>query len=251
MRGVIVGQVEVLLEVMQANALDYHGWLLLMRVLLKRMAMGVGVATLLAAMPHIGYRAQYLYNRQRSLEAVVDAALAPQQQREDGMVIEEEVEEANQVKCGVPVRFMTCDPGHAMRTPYLFKWIFSREEKLHKPLPPVDGRLVITERHGWFVPLNARTRARMVSLDDDRVLQKPYRRRHLLFLRQFKLARLIDERAAAGVVLHYALSEEEDKRLVLLLRDASDASEQGVELVGAGVSSEVYARSIMLVAGLD
>ena len=48
---------------------------------------------------------------------------------------------------------------------------------------------------------------------------------------QFKRANLLQTRYASGVVLHYTLSEERNNLHVCLLNGASDAVENGVELV--------------------
>jgi hypothetical protein len=255
--GADTGQVEALLQVLNgrgpppALTLDFHGWLLLVRILLKRVSVGVGPATVMAALSgehQVEGGAAVFYARQRSLEALARAATSggraggqPQQQPPQSSRIA--------VRCGVPFKPMT---GDAIQSPYLLKWLFSREDKLRRPIPPIEGRLVIlpNPREGeyedplsgggasqvaaarWFVPPSHTMRMAMVPLEEDRVMQIKRRQRHLLLLRDFKRSNLLNAGKATGLVLHYSLSSEEDgKLIVFLLRDVSDAIASGVELL--------------------
>ena len=244
-----------------ARGLDFHGWLLLLRVLLKRIPIGVGPAAVLRVLP-LGtlMGGGSFYARRRTLEELALAIGRPSAAclavRGGGL----------RVECGTPFRPMT---GDALRAPYLMKWIFSREERLRQLIPPIEGRLVIVlarpsaaggggviddnnnnkdddniinniieeqwaeqaPGNHWFVPLNARNRMRMVNLEDERILQQAKtRRRHLLLLRALKRSNLIDEGNAQGLVIHYALSAEGNGLIVCLIRDVTVATESGVEL---------------------
>ena len=208
---------EVLAELMQRGALDATTWPVFLRVLLKRVSMGVGLATVLSALDLPAPMAAYA--RQRSLRAIAQPAPSVE------------------LACGVP--FMPMAAGHSLRAPYLFKWVFSREERLQHPLTPIDGRLVAlfdrapaVAREVWFAPLNANSKMRMVDIEEPRALEKASRRRHLLLLLAFKRARLLAAEHSEGLILHYTLSVEEQGRIVLLLRDATDARDAGVELAG-------------------
>ena len=147
--------------------------------------MGLGLATVLSALSAAmdGARAPAaFYARQRSLRALANYAVAPP--RGDGAASAEPA-----LVCGVPFRPMT---GDALRTPYLLKWIFSKQERLRKPLTPVDGRLVIVPTpppSRWFVPLSSRAPTVMVNLEQDGVLRAASRRRqHMLLLREVRLS---------------------------------------------------------------
>ena len=191
--GMETGQVETLLQLMQGGGLDFGGWVLLARVLLKRVSVGVGLATVLQALPLTA--AAPFYARQRSLRVLATAAVAAADSPSASAA-------AVRLVCGTPFSPMT---GDALQMPYLLKWIFSREERLRHPISPIDGRLVILlrgssknasaaaaptpsrgseEEEQWFVPLNSANRTRMVNLEEDRVLQMVSRRRHLLLLRE-------------------------------------------------------------------
>lgn len=229
-------RVEELLLLMRRTT-DGPSWALFMRVLLRRAV--VGPALVYAA---LWPSASSFYARQRSLAALARAAaeeegplLLPRSSR--GPVA--------RLECGTPFTPMTAA---ALRAPYLLKWIFSREERLRRPITPVDGRLVIllprasaVQKDGlggaavviarWYAPMSGANKMRMVDIDDDRVLAVRSRRRHMLLLRALRRADLIDPLRARGLVLHYTLSVEDGDGLVCLLRAVSNAREAGVELV--------------------
>jgi hypothetical protein len=196
-------------------------WRLLLRVLLRSVSVGVGPHTVLAGLPRL-MAAPALFARQRSLAILAEATSAPHDTQPS-------------LRCGVPFVPMNAD---ALAAPYLMPWIFSREEKLAKPITPFDGRLVIvTDRRGtvpqerWYTPLNNSYKLRMVNIEEDRALTAKSRTRHLLLLRAFKEAKLLT--AADGLMLHYTLSDEENGLVLMLLRAATSALEAGVELSGA------------------
>jgi hypothetical protein len=219
---------EHLLQLLQTRALtDGPSWTLFLRMLLRGVSVGVGRATVFAALPHPAAAA--FYARQRSLSALAHAVATG--------------DERVGVVCGTPFVPMT---GDALRAPYLLPWIFSREEQLRSPIPPIDGRLVIVmdrrsdpPQERWYAPLNSHFKTRMVNIEEERVLDKAYRRRHMLVLRGLKQARLLEGANAEGLVLHYTLSLEEHGLIVCLLRAASDALENGVELAGDGAKEEL------------
>ena len=195
-------------------------WRLLLRVLLRTVSVGVGVQTVLSGLPRL-MAAPALFARQRSLALLAEATAAP-------------TDTQPHLRCGVPFVPMN---GDALAAPYLLPWIFSREEKLAKPITPFDGRLVIlTDRRGtapkqrWYTPLNNTYKLRMVNIEEDRALAVKSRTRHLLLLRAFKEAKLLG--AADGLMLHYTLSDEENGLVLLLLRAVTNALDAGVELSG-------------------
>ena len=210
-------QSALLAEPLRNGRMEDVEWRLLLRVLLRSVSVGVGPQTVLGALPMMAASAFFV--RQRSLKALAEAVASDQQPA---------------LKCGVPFVPMN---GDALAAPYLLPWIFSREEKLAKPITPFDGRMVIiTDRRGtspqtrWYTPLNNSYKLRMVNIEEDRGLSVRGRARHLLLLRAFKEAKLL--LPADGLVIHYTLSDEENGLVVLLLRSVSNALEAGVELSG-------------------
>ena len=125
-------QVQAIAELLQRR-MDFHEWTFLIRLLLRRVPMGVSPSIVLSALPQLSSSAAAFYARQRSLGALARACIAAQTS-----VVQP------RVACGTPFTPMTCD---ALRAPYLLKWIFSREERLlRRPIPPIDGRLLIMRR---------------------------------------------------------------------------------------------------------
>ena len=229
-------RVEELLLLMRRTT-DGPSWALFMRVLLRRAV--VGPALVYAA---LWPSASSFYARQRSLAALARAAAA---EEEGPLLLPRSRGPVARLECGTPFTPMTAA---ALRAPYLLKWIFSREERLRRPITPVDGRLVIllprasaVQKDGlggaaviiarWYAPMSGANKMRMVDIDDDRVLAVRSRRRHMLLLRALRRADLIDPLRARGLVLHYTLSVEDGDGLVCLLRAVSNAREAGVELV--------------------
>ena len=196
-----------------SKAPSFSVCVLVVRLLLRCVTMGVGPATVLGALP--SPHAAWLFERRHDLRS---AALS--QNLQHGVV------------CGVPFVPMTCE---ALQSPYLFKWLFSREEQLMRPLTPIDARLLIDEGGRWYVPLTTRApqSRRLVDLEDPRVLQgvSGPRHKHFELLRLFKRANLIDAANAKGLLIHYTLSIEEEDVAILLIRDTSDAIDAGIELV--------------------
>ena len=218
---------EVFAELLQTGALGATTWLVFLRMLLKRVSMGIGFATVLQGLASPKLPAPMaFYARQRSLRALAEACMLPEGQQARVELV-----------CGTP--FIPMTAGHSLRAPYLFKWVFSREERLQHPITPHDGRLVVIidrtrvpNQEVWFAPLNAAAKMRMVDIDEPRALQKSTRKRHILLLHAFRRARLLAMDRCEGLVLHYTLSAEGHGRIVFLLRDVTDAREGGVELAG-------------------
>ena len=186
-------------KVLKEGRMEDREWRLLLRVLLRTVSVGVGPQTVLMGVPKL-VAAPAFFARRRSLKALADEATSAGEQATPSL------------QCGVPFVPMN---GDALAAPYLLPWIFSREEKLAKPITPFDGRLVIiTDRRGtvpqerWYTPLNNSYKLRMVSVEEDRVLSVKSRTRHMLLLRAFKEAKLLG--VADGLVIHYTLSEEAD-----------------------------------------
>jgi len=229
-RGVLSGLI---------GKMDNQGWILFLRVLLKNVSIGIGPATVLAGLPLPGAGA--LYARQRSLSALADACCSFVEKDhavEGGAATNDKSK--NQIKiavqCGIAFTPQTCE---CMRMPYLLKWIFSREEQLRHPITPIHARLLILlEKGNWYVPLNNSDITRMVNLEEDQALHVKNRKRHLLLLREFKKANMINIENAKGYILHYTLSAESHGLIVFLLRDVSEAFDGGVQIADDIVAME-------------
>jgi hypothetical protein len=229
-------QSQILRADLLANDLPFAAWVLIARMLLRCVTMSVGPATVLAALPNSNGFSNLFFERRHDLKSVAAAAAAASQQAASQQAVSQQG-----VVCGTPFVPMTCD---AMRSPYLLKWLFSREESLNKQLTPIDGRLIIvTSASGverWFVPLSTRApqSSRFLDINIPQMLQtkNKARRQHIEMLRMFKKARFIN--AAVGLIIHYTLAmEEDDKTCIMLLRDTTDAIDDGAELVDASVIS--------------
>jgi hypothetical protein len=223
--GASEGQQSALLadSLMRPGRMEDLEWRLLLRVLLRTVSVGVGPQTVLSGLSMRAGPA--FFARQRSLKGLAEAH---NKNGDDG-------DTQPSLLCGVPFVPMN---GDALAAPYLMPWIFSREEKLAKPITPFDGRLVIfTDRQGtvpkvrWYTPLNNSYKLRMVNVEEDRVLEVKSRTRHILLLRAFKEAKLL-RNAADGLMIHYTLSDEENGLVVMLLRAVTNAMDAGVELSG-------------------
>ena len=203
-------------SVLFKNGASFAVWVVVARMLLRGVTMGVGVATVMGALPRA---AATLYALQHDLKAVAHSSA-------DNIVV---IAAAATIRCGTPFAPMTCD---AMRSPYLLKWIFSREDMLQRPLTPNDGRLLVAEDGRWFVPLSSRPPMNRRLIDLEKENQTKTRQKHFDMLRLFKRSRLIDASNAKGNVIHYTISiEEDDGDVLMLIRDTSDAINDGIELV--------------------
>ena len=149
---------------------------------------------------------------------------------------------------GVPYTHMTCEP---MSSPYLFQWLFSKEELGGTPVAPKNGRLVILSSGKWCVPMNGSKLGRnhFVGLDTELAVHVPHRRRHMEILRQFRRGGMLNEEHARGVVICYLLCSEGRGSYIMLLRSLMDVASAGIEFddpqdsveyVYSGRGSRVY-----------
>ena len=211
--GAETSQVESLFQVLGYN-LSFKEWTLLTRILLKQVSVGVGKATVLSVIPN----GSYSFSRQHDLGLLAEMSTSAMLYGRKSPIV-----------CGIPFIPMACD---SLKSPYLLRWLFSKEELLSKPISPVNGRLIILGDGKWCVPVNASQKSKFVNLANDLILQKPTSKKHFLLLREFQHNGLINGSEIQGMVLHYTLSEEENgNTFVMLLRALSDAKVQNIELV--------------------
>ena len=114
------------------------------------------------------------------------------------------------ILCGVPFTPMTC---HVTSSPYLMKWLFSKEDVVQKYLTPKDGRLIIHSSGDWYVPMKGSSsvmRNRFVNLESPAPVSIKTRKKHMLLLREIKRSKaLMNEKAAHGYIISYMLYLEE------------------------------------------
>ena len=122
--GAETSQVESLFQVLGHN-LSFKEWTLLTRILLKQVSVGVGKATVLSVIPN----GSYSFSRQHDLGLLAEMSTSSTLYGRKLPII-----------CGVPFIPMACD---SLKSPYLLRWLFSKEELLSKPISPVNGRLII------------------------------------------------------------------------------------------------------------
>ena len=127
---------------------------------------------------------------------------------------------------------MTC---HVTSSPYLMKWLFTKEDTVKSYLTPKHGRLVIHSSGSWFVPLKGSTSTMQnsfVDLDSPAVLTgSKARQQHLLILREIKRKELLRAEAAVGYLLSYMLMHKDGGDYVMLLRGS--LSKEVVEFADA------------------
>jgi len=217
--GIDTLQMEVLYEASQH--FSFKEWVLFFRILLKKVSVGVGPKTVLNCMPHL--MAPVLYQRQHDLASLATASV-----KHGSDPSEVWKRQPTPVACGIPIVPMTCE---TLKSPFLFTELFSRENKLRKPISPKDGRLVIAQSR-WYIPMihNAKQKT-YVSIEDPSSLRSKSRKTHVILLREFKKCEFINEAACSGLVLHYTLSTENDNTIVMLIRFASDAAQENIELM--------------------
>ena len=198
-------QSEIVREVIEHGGMSFQEWLVLLRILLKKVSMGVGPETVLGAL-----NAQAFFSKQRDLARLADHVVF------GGQAV---------VTCGVPFCPMTC---HNMRSPYLMQWLFTTT-KGSAVVGAKENHLVISHSGKWYVtitPANAKVR-QFVNLYSDETLKTAYRRRGVLLLREFEKAGMLSSAAGLGIgyVIHYRLTTSHDETQLLLLsyspRDAS------------------------------
>ena len=219
--GAETSQIESLKQIL--GYLSFNEWVLLTRIIYKTIPVGIGPAAILS---NVAQNGQVFYSKQRDLVRLAKYAVEEVLKHSDDVRGGEgDPTPAPSLVCGVPFIPMTCE---TMKSPYLFRWLFSKEDKLRKPISPVDGRLIILSNGMWCTPVDGRlNKSVFVDIMDDRAMAKASRRRHVLLLREFKRSKLLHEKEAKGLIIHYILSSENDNVVMMLLKAVSNALDQG------------------------
>ena len=200
-------QVSIMGELVESGGLRFQDWLTVIRILLKKVPMGVGTQTVLSVLPG---GARDFFSKQNDL-----ARLAQMVAAGGGLPCS--------VVCGIPFTPMTCQ---TMRSPYLMHWLFTKtggDELGGKIVGLKKNYLVIMAKTGkWFVPMTPSISKvhRYVDLDTDPATTIQARIKHMGLLRDFKKSGLLPSSPATtkGKVIQYIIRQEtEGGELVTLI----------------------------------
>lgn len=213
-------QVEAWLEI--APYLGFEEWICLVRIVLKKIPMGIGISTFLNEIPYI--QAHEFFKRQFNLEKL---ALNVFLHCQDPASMWKK--QMPHLVCGTPFIPMTC---HSLKSPYLFQWMFSSEENTEgKFIAPKDGRLLIAStNNGWYIPMSHNAKQKtFVSILEKNAKQNRSRHEHIKLLLEMKRRKLLKCECCYGLVIHYTFSMKQNT-VKFLIRNVSDASIQNIQL---------------------
>jgi len=201
-------QSEILRQVIEEGGMSFQEWLTFHRLLLKKITMGVGLQTLLNALPLDGARERFA--KQMDLSRLAEMCIAPSA--------------AAVVLCGVPFCPMTC---RNMRSPYLMQWLFVKSIKAGDGLVGAKDNLLVIIGADWFVTVSkAVSKEKLyVNINSDAALTTMKARRGMVMrLREFQRAGMI--RGAKGQIIHFQMTDDKDVIQITLLslseRESSD-----------------------------
>ena len=203
-------------------ALSYVECKVLVKLLLRTLPMGIGPQTVLQA---LGPRLERFLQVQRDIPRLAISTV-------------QQTPEPPGLLCGVPFTPMTC---HVTSSPYLMKYLFTKEDTIQRYLTPKDGRLIIHSSGAWYVPLKGSSSAmrnRFVDLESSAAMEtkNAERRKHMLIMREVRRGKdFIHEEAAWGYLTSYMLYREEEDKYVLLLRALKPLARAGIEFADASV----------------
>ena len=199
-----------------ASQLTPRTMVLLSRLLLREVPFG---ATPNAVLQALDEDAPEFYRRQRDIPrlcawSLERASAADQFRRAPGLHV------------GVPFTCMTCE---TVPSPYMTQWLFARDTYLPKIVSPLRSFLFVKGPGAWYVPTlmprTTKNRPELMLLD----VRAPEwsksaargAKAHIRHLRRLQAANVLDDAAAAGLLLEYSLSAESRgprANVVLLIR---------------------------------
>jgi ATP-dependent DNA ligase len=196
-----IAQGEILRQMVEEGGLSFQEWLTLVRLLLKKVSMGVGEQTVLAALPA---GAREFFAKQHDLALLASMCVAPTGTMKAGVV------------CGVPFTPMTC---HNMRSPYLMRWLFSKAQTMREgQVGAKENHLVVDANGTWYVTItkvNAKERMFVDLNSEEAIRHMPSRRKLVFLLREFQRAGNMIR--GSDRVLHFRLMVKENRVQLLLL----------------------------------
>jgi hypothetical protein len=210
--------------------LDYLQCKILVRVLLRSVSMGIGVKTFSRALSQT-------HSLDKRLDYQMDLCRL-------GMAVFEGTQRDSPIRdivCGVPFRSMTCE---VVSSPYVMKWLFSREENIKSYLSPKDGKLIIHSCGKWFIPPPKRSSSRKkkyIDLDTKEMEVSDNTKKHIMMLREFKRQShlFIDEKIAWGMVLSYILIRGADKdSFTFYFRGMKTIEDEDIEFIDGAVTKD-------------
>ena len=203
--------------------LSYVECLVLVKLLLRTVPIGIGPNTVMEALGP--YLAGFL-NVQQDLSRLA-MAIIQQEGQMPGLV------------CGVPMTPMTC---HSTSSPYMVKWLFTKQDTVKRYLIPKQGQVIMHSLGPWYVPTKSSgpttSRNRFVDLESQGAIEMKTRRPHMLILREIRRCNppIIQAEAAHGYLISYMLYvEEQTGDNVMLLQGARPLTSTSVEFVDASV----------------
>lgn len=199
--------------------MSYEECKFLVRLLLRTVPMGVGPMTVLAA---ISADAAHFLSRQRDLTRLA-IWTAPVQAGGGGANVR-----GVRLAYGVPFTPMTCG---TVSSPYMMRWMFSKEESSGTPITPKQGRLIVMSSGTWCMPVNG-TRVGQnlfADIEDPMCVEVKSRKRHVELLKQFRRGGMLNEEHARGLLINYMLCTEGHNKVVMLLRSVLPAAAAGIE----------------------
>ena len=192
-------QSEILRQVIEEGGLSFQEWLTLHRLLLKKITMGVGLQTMLNALPLDGARERFA--KQMDLSRLAEMCVSPSA--------------AAVVLCGVPFCPMTC---RNMRSPYLLQWLFSKSVKVGDGMVGPKDNLLVIIGVDWFVTVSkvADKEKLYVDIKSDAALTTMKSRKGIVMrLREFQRAGML--KGAKGQIIHFQMTDNKDVIEITLL----------------------------------
>jgi hypothetical protein len=212
--------------------LSYLECKILVRVLLRSVSMGIGMKTFTGAI--LGGAARNRLDYQMDMARLAISVVNALREKEQTTI------QHSTILCGVPFRSMTC---HVVSSPYVMKWLFSKEDSIKTYVPPKDGRLVMHSNGRWYIPIkrSALHRNRFIDLESREVMASSYTRKHMELLREIKRNKqqFFNEALAFGMLISYIITKgEEGDSYLLLIRAMKPIEEHQIEFMDVDVVND-------------
>jgi len=217
--------------------LSYDECKVLVRLLLRTVPMGIGTQTVMDTLgPYLGNFLEVQQDLGRLAMAIVKYH---QNKIATGSSSKADQLLSPGLMCGVPMTPMTC---HITSSPYLMKWLFTKQDTIKQYLSPKTGQLIIHSSGPWYVPLKSSGsiagRNRFVDLESPGAISIKNRKAHMLILREIHRCSpsLILTDKAQGYVISYMLYlDEQTGGHVMLLQGVEPFLHKTIEFVDASV----------------